>query len=259
MTLRDAIADIANQSMPKHVAIIMDGNGRWAQQRGKIRIAGHKAGVTSVRQIVSVASRMGIKALTLFAFSSENWRRPESEVSALMELFMFVLGREIRKLNDGNIRLRIIGDIHGFSDRLQKKIREAEALTSNNNGMILNIAANYGGRWEIAQACQQLARQVADGRLMPEDIDEARISQNLSTTDLSDVDLLIRTGGDHRISNFLLWQIAYAELFFTSVLWPDFGEDQFMEAIASFVSRERRFGCTGDQIKEWLVSSVNNA
>ena len=125
--------------------------------------------------------------------------------------------------------------------------------------MILNIAANYGGRWEIAQACQQLARQVADGKLMPEDIDEARISQNLSTTDLSDVDLLIRTGGDHRISNFLLWQIAYAELFFTSVLWPDFGEDQFMEAIASFVSRERRFGCTGDQIKEWLVSSVNNA
>ncbi|WP_024870988.1 polyprenyl diphosphate synthase [Tolumonas lignilytica] len=258
MTLPDAIADIANQSMPKHVAIIMDGNGRWAQQRGKIRIAGHKAGVTSVRQVVSVASRLGIKALTLFAFSSENWRRPESEVSALMELFMFVLGREVRKLHDGNIRLRVIGDIRGFSDRLQKKIHDAEALTANNDGMILNIAANYGGRWDIVQACQQIATQVAQGHLLPEQIDESLLSHHISMADIPEVDLLIRTGGDHRVSNFLLWQIAYAELFFTPVLWPDFGEDKFMEAIASFVSRERRFGCTGDQIKEWLVSSVKN-
>ncbi|NCB57293.1 MAG: di-trans,poly-cis-decaprenylcistransferase [Gammaproteobacteria bacterium] len=258
MTLPDAISEIANQSMPKHVAIIMDGNGRWAQQRGKIRVAGHKAGVASVRQVVSIASRMGIKALTLFAFSSENWRRPESEVSALMELFMFVLGREVRKLHDGNIRLRVIGNIHGFSERLQKKIHDAEALTANNTGMTLNIAANYGGQWDIVQACQQIAEKVAQGGLLPEQIDESLLSQHLSMADIPDVDLLIRTGGDHRISNFLLWQIAYAELFFTPVLWPDFGEDQFMEAIASFVSRERRFGCTGDQIKEWLVSSAQN-
>ena len=259
MTLPDAISDIANQSMPKHVAIIMDGNGRWAQQRGKIRIAGHKAGVVSVRQVVSIASRMGINALTLFAFSSENWRRPETEVSALMELFMFVLAREVRKLHDSNIRLRVVGDIHGFSERLQKKIREAEALTGSNTGMTLNIAANYGGRWDIVQATQKIAIKLANGSLMPEQIDEALLAEHLSMADIPDVDLLIRTGGDHRISNFLLWQIAYAELYFTPVLWPDFGEEQFLDAIASFVSRERRFGCTGDQIKNWLVSSVKHS
>lgn len=259
MTLPDAISDIANQSMPKHVAIIMDGNGRWAQQRGKMRVAGHKAGVTSVRQVVSIASRMGIHALTLFAFSSENWRRPETEVSALMELFMFVLAREVRKLHNSNIRLRVIGDIHGFSERLQKKIHEAEALTAHNDGLTLNIAANYGGRWDIVQATQKVAKQLANGTLMPEQIDEALLAEHLSMADIPDVDLLIRTGGDHRISNFLLWQIAYAELYFTPVLWPDFGEEQFLDAIASFVSRERRFGCTGDQIKNWLTSSVKNS
>jgi Undecaprenyl pyrophosphate synthetase (EC 2.5.1.31) len=259
MTLPDAISDIANQSMPKHVAIIMDGNGRWAQQRGKIRVAGHKAGVASVRQVVSIASRMGINALTLFAFSSENWRRPATEVSALMELFMFVLAREVRKLHDSNIRLRVVGDIHGFSERLQKKIREAEALTGSNTGMTLNIAANYGGRWDIVQATQKIAIKLANGSLMPEQIDEALLAEHLSMADIPDVDLLIRTGGDHRISNFLLWQIAYAELYFTPVLWPDFGEEQFLDAIASFVSRERRFGCTGDQIKNWLISSAKHS
>ncbi len=259
MTLPDAISDIANQSLPKHVAIIMDGNGRWAQQRGKIRVAGHKAGVASVRQVVSTASRMGIKALTLFAFSSENWRRPETEVSALMELFMFVLAREVRKLHDSNIRLRVIGDIQGFSDRLQKKISEAESLTAHNDGLTLNIAANYGGRWDIVQATQKLTAKICDGSLKPEQINESLLAEHLSMADIPDVDLLIRTGGDHRVSNFLLWQIAYAELFFTPVLWPDFGEEQFLDAIASFISRERRFGCTGDQIKNWLVSSANNS
>lgn len=259
MTLPDAISDIANQSMPKHVAIIMDGNGRWAQQRGKIRVAGHKAGVASVRQVVSIASRMGINALTLFAFSSENWRRPATEVSALMELFMFVLAREVRKLHDSNIRLRVVGDIHGFSERLQKKICEAETLTGSNTGMTLNIAANYGGRWDIVQATQKIAVKLANGSLMPEQIDEALLAEHLSMADIPDVDLLIRTGGDHRISNFLLWQIAYAELYFTPVLWPDFGEEQFLDAIASFVSRERRFGCTGDQIKNWLISSAKHS
>jgi undecaprenyl diphosphate synthase len=259
MTLPDAILDIANQSLPKHVAIIMDGNGRWAQQRGKIRVAGHKAGVASVRQVVSVASRLGVEALTLFAFSSENWRRPENEVSALMELFMFVLAREVRKLHDSNIRLRVIGDVQAFSGRLQKKVREAEALTEKNTGMTLNIAANYGGRWDIAKATQQIAENICSGTLMPEQIDETLLASYMSMADQPDVDLLIRTGGDHRISNFLLWQIAYAELYFTPVLWPDFGEEQFLDAIASFVSRERRFGCTGEQIKSWLVSSTNNS
>ena len=244
MTLPDAIADIANQSMPKHVAIIMDGNGRWAQQRGKIRIAGHKAGVTSVRQIVSVASRMGIKALTLFAFSSENWRRPESEVSALMELFMFVLGREIRKLNDGNIRLRIIGDTSRFNSRLQERIRKAEALTENNTGLTLNIAANYGGRWDIIQGVRHLAEQVQEGLLRPDQIDEEALSKQICMNELAPVDLVIRTGGEHRISNFLLWQIAYAELYFTDVLWPDFDEQDFEGALHAFANRERRFGGT---------------
>ena len=248
MTLPDAIADIANQSMPKHVAIIMDGNGRWAQQRGKIRIAGHKAGVTSVRQIVSVASRMGIKALTLFAFSSENWRRPESEVSALMELFMFVLGREIRKLNDGNIRLRIIGDIHGFSDRLQKKIREAEALTSNNNGMILNIAANYGGRWDILQAIQQLAKARPQAWSSAEQIQESDLTPYLSMAWAPEPDLFIRTGGESRISNFLIWQLAYTELYFTDKYWPDFSNADMDQAIAWYAQRERRFGRTSAQV-----------
>ncbi len=252
MTLPETITDSANQSLPEHVAIIMDGNGRWAQQRGKIRVAGHKAGVVSVRQVVSVASRLGIKSLTLFAFSSENWRRPASEVSALMELFMLVLGREIKKLHESNIRLRIVGDIDGFSQRLQKKIREAEALTSENTGMILNIAANYGGRWEIAQATKTIAKKVELGELTASDITELTISEHLPMHDIPDIDLLIRTGGDHRVSNFLLWQIAYAELYFTPVLWPDFNEDAFLEAMASFVSRERRFGCTGEQIKSWL-------
>lgn len=255
MTLPDTIADSANQSLPKHVAIIMDGNGRWAQQRGKIRVAGHKAGVVSVRQIVSVATRLGIKSLTLFAFSSENWRRPASEVSALMELFMLVLGREIKKLHDANIRLRIVGDIEGFSQRLQKKIHEAEALTEGNSGMVLNIAANYGGRWEIAQATKEIVKKIESGELRAADISESTISEHLPLNDMTDIDLLIRTGGDHRVSNFLLWQIAYAELYFTPVLWPDFNEEAFLEALASFVSRERRFGCTGEQIKGWLNAS----
>lgn len=254
MTLPDVITDVANQSIPKHVAIIMDGNGRWAQQRGKMRVAGHKAGVSSVRQVVSVASRLGIQSLTLFAFSSENWRRPESEVSALMELFMFVLGREVKKLHESNIRLRIIGETHKFSERLQKKIDEAEALTANNSGMLLNVAANYGGRWDLAQAARRIGRKVRDGVIDPNLIDEEIFAQHLCMPDIADVDLLIRTGGDHRLSNFLLWQIAYAEFFFTPTLWPDFGEDAFLAAIASFVSRERRFGCTGEQIKNWLAS-----
>jgi undecaprenyl diphosphate synthase len=252
MSLPASLGEMANQGLPQHVAIIMDGNGRWAQQRGKMRVFGHKAGVKSVRNAVSVASRLGLSALTLFAFSSENWRRPESEVSALMELFIHVLGGEVKKLHKSNIRLRISGERTRFSPRLQEKVAAAEALTAANTGLVLNVAANYGGRWDITQAAAALAAEVQAGQLTPGQIDEESLARHLSTHGLPDVDLLIRTGGDHRISNFVLWQAAYAELYFTPVLWPDFDEVIFSEAIASFASRERRFGCTGEQIRALL-------
>ncbi|GAA3706557.1 polyprenyl diphosphate synthase [Oceanisphaera sediminis] len=235
--------------LPRHVAIIMDGNGRWAEQRGKFRVSGHKAGVKSVRAAVSFAYRLKLDALTLFAFSSENWRRPEDEVSALMSLFIAVLGSEVRKLHRNNIRLRVIGDHRGFSEHLQRKIADAEALTAANTGLTLNIAANYGGRWDITQACRRAAEQVAAGKLDPADITEHQLGSLMTMADLAQVDLLVRTGGEQRISNFLLWQLAYAELHFTPVLWPDFDEAAFSEAIAAFVARERRFGCTGAQIR----------
>ena len=252
MSLPASLGEMAKQGLPRHVAIIIDGNGRWAQQRGKMRVFGHKAGVNAVRDAVSVASRLGLSALTLFAFSSENWRRPESEVSALMELFIHVLGGEVKKLHKSNIRLRITGERSRFSSRLQDKVAAAEALTANNTGLILNVAANYGGRWDITQAAAALAVEVQAGHLAPEQIDEDVLARHLSTHGLPDVDLLIRTGGDHRISNFVLWQAAYAELYFTPVLWPDFDAVVFSEAIASFASRERRFGCTGEQIRALL-------
>lgn len=239
--------------LPRHVAIIMDGNGRWAEQRGKFRVSGHKAGVKSVRAAVSFAHQLKLDALTLFAFSSENWRRPEDEVSALMSLFIAVLGSEVKKLHRNNIRLQVIGERSGFSGHLQRKIAEAEALTATNTGLTLNIAANYGGRWDIVQACRQAAAQVLNGERAVSDITEDSLNRLMNMSDLSPVDLLIRTGGEQRISNFLLWQLAYAELHFTDVLWPDFDDTAFSEAIAAFVGRERRFGCTGEQIRALLV------
>ncbi|GHA59757.1 isoprenyl transferase [Photobacterium aphoticum] len=240
------------ESLPKHVAIIMDGNGRWAKAKGKPRVFGHKAGVEAVRKAVSTANRLGIKVVTLFAFSSENWRRPEAEVSLLMELFMTVLGREVKRLHKNNIRLRIIGDTARFSSRLQQKIAEAEALTADNTGMVLNVAANYGGQWDILQATKRLAQQVAEQGLTASDITEDMLAAGLTTADLPDVDLLIRTSGECRISNFMLWQAAYAELYFTEQHWPDFDEASFAQAVAWFVNRERRFGCTGEQIQALL-------
>jgi undecaprenyl diphosphate synthase len=235
--------------IPKHIAIIMDGNGRWAQQRGKTRVTGHKNGVESVRAVVSTARKQGVKALTLFAFSSENWQRPEKEVSVLMDLFMFVLTREVKKLHKNNIRFQVIGDVSRFSDKLIKKITEAEKLTEKNNDMILSIAANYGGRWDITHAAKQLAQKVNNGELMVDDITEQSLDQQTSLAGLPELDLLIRTGGDFRISNFLLWQAAYAEFYFTDVLWPDFKEVEFLKAMACFDQRERRFGQTGEQVK----------
>lgn len=229
-------------NMPQHVAIIMDGNGRWAKQQGKLRIFGHQNGVKAVRTAVNFAAKHQIKVLTLYAFSSENWNRPEAEVSALMTLFMKALDSEVKKLHQNNIRLKIIGDKSRFSESLQKRIEQSEQLTSQNSGLILNIAANYGGYWDIVNATKQLATQVKQGILGIEHITPERFQQALVTEDQPQVDLLIRTSGEQRISNFLLWQIAYAELFFSSVLWPDFNEEHFAEAIRAYQQRDRRFG-----------------
>lgn len=228
--------------MPQHVAIIMDGNGRWAKQQGKLRIFGHQNGVQAVRKAVNFAAQNGIKVLTLYAFSSENWRRPEEEVSALMTLFMKALRYEVRKLNKHNIRLKIIGDTARFNEKLRQEIQQAESLTSNNTGLTLNIAANYGGQWDIVQATQKLVEQVQQGQLSASEITPEHFQTMLATENQPQVDLLIRTSGEQRISNFLLWQIAYAELFFSPVLWPDFDEHTFAEAIIAYQQRERRFG-----------------
>lgn len=246
---------ITQQSLPRHVAIIMDGNGRWAQAKGKPRVFGHKKGVEAVRDAVKFCRQLNIESLTLFAFSSENWRRPEQEVSTLMELFMFVLTNEVKKLDKNNVKLKIIGDISRFSEKLQESVLSAEQKTANNTGLTLNVAANYGGQWDIAQAAKSLAQQVKSGDIQVDDIDEQSISQHISMAEQAPLDLLIRTGGDLRISNFLLWQAAYAELYFTETLWPDFNEQAFADAIACYVSRERRFGCTGEQIKELLAQT----
>ncbi|WOH38775.1 isoprenyl transferase [Thalassotalea fonticola] len=236
-------------TLPQHVAIIMDGNGRWAQLQGKGRVAGHRAGVQSVRDCVSGARELGIKALTLFAFSSENWLRPQEEVSVLMDLFMFVLTREVKKLHKNNIRFQMIGDKSRFSEKLQQKIVDAEQLTKNNDALVLSVAANYGGRWDISQATQKIAQLAVKGDINVADIDEHMLNQYINLSHLPDLDLLIRTGGDYRISNFLLWQAAYSEFFFTDRLWPDFNKEAFKGALASFSNRERRFGKTGEQVK----------
>jgi undecaprenyl diphosphate synthase len=235
---------------PKHIAIIMDGNGRWAQLRGKTRVVGHKNGVESVRDVVSTAREKGVKALTLFAFSSENWQRPENEVSVLMDLFMFVLTREVKKMHKNNIKFQVIGDVSRFSKSLRKKIAEVELLTQENTSMVLSVAANYGGRWDITQASQKLAKKVKNNEISVNDISETLLDQHTCLHGLPELDLLIRTGGDYRISNFLLWQAAYAELYFTDVFWPDFNKSAFEQALDSFSERQRRYGQTGEQVNQ---------
>ena len=236
--------------LPRHVAIIMDGNGRWAERQHKPRVAGHRAGVEIVREIVKICGESGIQVLTLFAFSSENWRRPQKEVGLLMEMFLIALEREAKKLHRNNVQLRVIGDVSAFAEKIQQRIKEAEALTRDNTGLVLNIAANYGGKWDIAQAVQQLAQQVHQGELAPQDITAEHIAAKLSLYDLPEPDLFIRTGGEQRISNFLIWQLAYTELYFTPILWPDFRRDEFEKALLSFSNRQRRFGRTGDQVEK---------
>lgn len=236
--------------LPHHVAIIMDGNGRWAERQHKPRVAGHRAGVEIVREIVKICGESGIQVLTLFAFSSENWRRPQKEVGLLMEMFLIALEREVKKLHRNNVQLRVIGDVSAFAEKIQQRIKEAEALTRDNTGLVLNIAANYGGKWDITQAVQQLAQQVQQGDLAPQEITAEQITAKLSSHDLPEPDLFIRTGGEQRISNFLIWQLAYTELYFTPILWPDFRRDEFEKALLSFSNRQRRFGRTGDQVEK---------
>jgi len=231
---------------PQHVAIIMDGNGRWAKKRFLPRFIGHQKGLKSVRRMVAHCSTLGIKALTLFAFSTENWRRPPDEVNKLMGLFLKALQKEVSKLNENNIRLLIIGDRSAFSAEIQAHIDIAESMTRDNTGLVLSIAANYGGRWDIVEAVKKW--QLANPERSVSEMDEAALAQYVSLSELPEVDLLIRTGGEQRISNFLIWQMAYAEFYFTDDLWPDFDESSIDKAIESFASRERRFGKTSEQV-----------
>lgn len=236
-------------NIPRHIAIIMDGNGRWAKKRLLPRVAGHKAGVDAVRQVVKACVEKKIEVVTLFAFSSENWRRPEQEVNYLMELFISALEREAKKLHEQNIKLCFIGDRSRFDEKLRQYMLDAETLTLHNTGLVLVIAANYGGQWDISEAMRQLAIEVEQGRLTSQDITAKLIESKLTTAHLPLPDLFIRTSGEQRMSNFLLWQLAYSELYFTDVFWPDFDAEELNKALAFYANRERRFGYTSDQIK----------
>jgi len=235
----------AGADVPRHIAIIMDGNGRWAKRRLMPRVAGHRKGVEALRGVIRACAERGVSHLTVFAFSSENWRRPQEEVSLLMELFMRALENEVARLHENDIRFRVVGDLSGFSERIQSLIRDAEALTRNNARLTFTVAANYGGRWDIVQAVKKLMAS----SMAPEAVNEAALAQHLSMADLPEPDLFIRTGGEQRISNFLLWQLAYTELYFTDAPWPDFDAVALDAAIASFRTRERRFGCTSEQVR----------
>ncbi len=241
------MANAAAKSLPRHVAITMDGNGRWAAARGESRAAGHKAGLVPVRMCVEECTRRGIQALTLFAFSSENWLRPAAEVASLMSLFVEALDREIDELHKKGVRMRFIGARKNLAVRLQSRIAAAEERTAANRALALQIALGYGGRWDLTQAAQRLARECLSGALRPEEITEARLGAQLELAGLPEPDLLIRTGGEQRISNFLLWDLAYAELYFTPCLWPDFQAADFEGALEFFAGRERRFGQTQAQ------------
>ena len=237
----------ADIHIPAHVAIIMDGNGRWALQQGNSeRIFGHRNAIRAVRETIETSARIGIKYLTLYTFSTENWQRPKTEVDGLMDLLTYTIGEELNSLVKNNIRLNISGDMDVFRPALKQKLTEAINATKHCGRMTLNLALNYSGRWEIADTAQRIAEKVSKGEILPADINENLFSEYISN--IPDPDLMIRTGGDYRISNFLLWQLAYTELYFTPVLWPDFSTEHLMEAINDFNCRERRFGKTSDQI-----------
>ncbi len=238
-----------DDNVPCHIAIIMDGNGRWAKEKGLPRVAGHRAGVETVRRTVEACAEKGIKHLTLFTFSSENWRRPEKEVKLLLELFVSALNKEINKLHEKNIKFQAIGDLSAFDNKIINSLKKAVELTKNNNRLTLTTAVNYGGQWDITEACKKIAKSVKEAGMDPDKIDQVVLEKNLCMPGIPAPDLFIRTGGEKRISNFLLWQLAYTELYFTDVLWPDFNTLALEKAIDSYVARQRRFGQTGEQIE----------
>lgn len=249
VAVKNSGPDIVDSDLPAHVAVIMDGNGRWARKRALPRVAGHRKGAETVRKFITLCGEKKIPFLTLFAFSSENWKRPEPEVRRLMELFVSALDKDVSELHENNVRFRVIGERTSLDPDIVEKIVKGEELTAANTGMQLNVAINYGGQWDILAACKTIANQVASGDLAPGSITIEDVVAGLSTAGQPEPDLFIRTGGEHRISNFLLWQLAYTELYFSDVLWPDFKEKEFERALAAFAGRQRRFGKTGEQVE----------
>lgn len=247
MSLKDQL-DL--QRLPRHIAIIMDGNGRWAKERGQDRLYGHHQGVESVRDIVEGCAELGIEYLTLYAFSTENWDRPVYEVNGIMELLVTTIRNEVSTLNKNNIRLHVIGDMAMLPPHCQKELAEAKEMTAANTGLGLVMALSYSARWEILQAARNIAKDAQDGKLKPEEVTPEVLEQYLCTARLPDPELMIRTSGEHRISNFLLYQLAYAELYFTNTRWPDFRKENLYEAILNYQTRERRFGKTSEQIQQ---------
>lgn len=239
-----------NKKLPRHIAIIMDGNNRWSKQHNNSQLSGHRKGALQSRIITNYCADLGIEYLTLFVFSSENWLRPKKEVSSLMALFLSVLQqREVNKLHDRNIKINFIGDSSRFPKKLQEKMHIAKELTKNNTGLTVNVAANYGGRWDIVNAAKEIAEKVKQGSLEPDEINQKLLQKHISIGDISEPDLCIRTGGEKRISNFLLWQFAYTELYFTDTFWPDFSKKEFDLALENYAKRQRRFGMVSEQVK----------
>lgn len=247
MTFKD---QIDKSRLPEHVAVIMDGNGRWARRRGQERIFGHHRGVRAVRKVVEAAGELGIKYLTLYAFSTENWNRPDDEVSALMDIMIESLNNETKTLVEKQISLQVIGDLNRLSENVRRRLLETIEVTSSGSRLNLIVALSYSSRWEIAEACRRIAVEASEGRISASQITEDTVSDFLVTKGIPDPALMIRTSGEKRISNFLLWQLAYAELYFTERLWPDFGKEDFYKAVADFQKRERRYGKTSEQIAE---------
>jgi len=238
------------ENLPKHIAIIMDGNGRWAKKRGLQRILGHRNGIKAVSNTVETIAEKGISFLTLFAFSSENWNRPEEEINLLMKLLVSSLHNEFEKLQENNIKLQAVGNLLSLPKKVKEELDRVIEKTSKNNGLTLTLALSYGGKEDLVMACQEIAQKVKNRLISPEEIDHSTINEHLYTHNLPAVDLLIRTSGEQRISNFLLWQMAYAELYFTEVLWPDFGKNDLQDALSSYQKRERRFGKTSEQLNQ---------